>query len=381
MSAYTSPQRKLSQMNHKPAIWIIVCLLGSTHASGQTFKADLTPLVEESCRYCHEAGTVTRLNFDDLGHDLTDPATFRRWERIYDRIAAGEMPPETEPPPDAATLQTALDSLQRDLRASSLEDQRLHGRVPMRRLTRLEYAYTLRDLLAIDVDLSKRLPEETDSGGFDTVGAHQGISPIHIRSYLEAADEALDAAITLAPRPRQGPHKIQYARSPYATRWQDRPFNEGGGFTKNLDDAVALFVDFDYLLRSDACGLFIVTPGTYRIQLEAYPYQVKDTSKPVTLKLIQSSEARGGAFLLGAFDLIGDQHQTFEVTARLNPGDYLYPSIADLGTSNLFGGLFQAGGAKNYKGPGIAVKSLTVDGPRSRPGPPPAPARSSPTWS
>ena len=347
-------------MRFSRSILFVSCCLGTGNAIAESFRADVAPLIEESCIDCHDATTATRLDFEGLGDDLTNPETFRRWERIYDRVLDGEMPPETEPRPDEALLRGALGSLERDLRAANLDSQRRHGRVPSRRLTRLEYEYTVQDLLSIREELGKTLPEESNSGGFDTVGANQGISSIHIRSYLQAADQALDAAINLGRRPRQGPRVIEYAKSAYVTSWQDKPFNEGGSFTKNLDDAVALFVDLDYLLRSDACGIGFESPGLYRIAVEAYAYHAKT---PVTLKLILASERRGGAELLGAFDLLPDQSRTVDVTAFLRPGDYLYPSVADLGPGGGFAGIFRAGGAKNYKGEGIAVKSLTVDGP------------------
>lgn len=338
---------------------IAACNLNPGEAVAQKFQAEIAPLIEAACIHCHEGGTVTRLNFEELDHDLANPATFRLWERIHDRVQKGEMPPEKEPRPAPALLQAALASLKRDLWETNLAQQRKQGRVASRRLTRLEYEYTMRDLLSIDDDLAKTLPEENNSGGFDTVGASQRISPIHVRSYLQAADQAIDSAINLSNRPTQRIHVIEYAKSPYVKMWQDKPFNEGGGFTKNLDHAVVLFVDLDYLARSDACGLLLASPGLYRIKLDASAYQAKT---PVTLKLIRASEARGGAELLGAFDLNPDQARTVELTARLHPGDYLYPSVADPGNAG-FGPIFQAGGAKNSKGPGVAVKSLSVNGP------------------
>ena len=73
------------------------------------------------------------------------------------------------------------------------------------RLTRLEYQYTISDLLNIDGEIAEAiaesLPAEADSGGFDTVAAKQGISALHVRGYLDAADAALDVALNVGPRP------------------------------------------------------------------------------------------------------------------------------------------------------------------------------------
>ncbi|MDA1095130.1 MAG: hypothetical protein O3A25_17950 [Acidobacteria bacterium] len=66
-------------------------------ASGQSFRDDLRPLVRDSCVRCHGVRTVTPLNLIDLDYDLTDHETFKRWEKVYQRLDRGEMPPATAP--------------------------------------------------------------------------------------------------------------------------------------------------------------------------------------------------------------------------------------------------------------------------------------------
>ena len=141
--------------------------------------------------------------------------------------------------------------LRRDLRDTNLAAQRRNGRVPLRRLTRGEYEHTLHDLLGIHSELAKHLPPENDSSSFDTVSTAQGLSPVHVRSYLAAADMALDEAIKLGRRPRRAPRKIDYLNSPYVEKSHDIPIRNGESITKKLDDAVALFVDRKYITRSD----------------------------------------------------------------------------------------------------------------------------------
>ncbi len=336
---------------------VMLCWFLPAAVSAQSFQEEFQPLIQSACIHCHDGDTETPLNFDALDHDLTTTDTFRKWEKIFDRVHSGEMPPESESRPDARQLQTAMDALEKQLRETSLAKQRKHGRVPSRRLTRLEYAYTLQDLLLIDEDYGKVLPAETDTGGFDTVGANQGISSVHIRSYLTAADRALDEAIRLGAHPKPAPHKVDYYRSPYVNRWYKIPLDQGGRVIKKLDDGVALFVDLDYIMRSDLSGLRIKTPGNYRIHVEAAAYQARS---PVTLKIILASEKRGGAELLGAFDLQPDQSRTVIVPAYMKPGDYLYPSVAD---AQPHAGVYLVGGAENYRGEGLSIKSFVVEGP------------------
>ena len=109
-------------------------------------------------------------------------------------------------------------------------------------------------------------------------------------------------------------------------------------------------------------------PGRYRVTVTAYPYQA-DT--PVTLTLYQSARAVGPASLddlIGSFDLVGDIPRTVEVTPFLRPGHLISPSVADLDRpspgARLRGGATKGGGnVQTYPGEGIALKSMTFEGP------------------
>ena len=54
----------------------------ATTSLAYDFKSEVSRLVESSCIYCHDADTETRLNFEELSHDLRDPDAFRTWEKV-----------------------------------------------------------------------------------------------------------------------------------------------------------------------------------------------------------------------------------------------------------------------------------------------------------
>ena len=76
------------------ALLLVGCVPGVVAA--QSFEAEAKPLLEASCLACHGDRTVTPLNLARLGFDLTDRATYRAWERVYERVESGEMPPATD---------------------------------------------------------------------------------------------------------------------------------------------------------------------------------------------------------------------------------------------------------------------------------------------
>ncbi len=349
---------------HPTLVAALTVGLFSGVALAQSFEADVTPLVESSCLRCHGPRTATPLNLSELGFDLADHDTFRAWEKVYTRVARGEMPPAAAPQPDAAVAETALASLKGALVEASLA-VRGGQRTPLRRLTRLEYEYTVQDLLGLDdalrQDLRQLLPGEPDTGGFDVVAAKQGISPFHVRSYLAAADRALDLALALRPRPMSQRHTIDYAksRSLYGISVAK---GLGLGIVKQLDDAFVAFFEFGstYTFHSQAEGYAVPEPGRYRVTVDAYPYQAET---PVRLKLYKGYKAGAAASLdelIGSFDLVGDGSRMVEVTPFLRPGDLVAVSPADL---DVPAGARRGSNVKDFPGEGIALRSMTFEGP------------------
>ena len=358
--------------SHSVCLGLLLAGFASGGAAAQSFEAGVAPLVETSCMTCHGARTATPLDIASLGHDLTDRATFRAWERIYERVENGEMPPRGVRRPDAAVVETALGSLKRALVDANLA-ARNGPRTPLRRLTRLEYAYTIQDLLGVDeavgLDLSQGLPAEADSGGFDTVAANQSMSPLHVRAYLEAADGALDAAIRTDPRPERTEHRIEYVNSGYLPIIENAEAL-GLGIVKKLDDAFVAFFDFGstYTFHSATEGFLTALPGRYRVTVDAYPYQAET---PVTAMVYRGKMAGVAASLdelMGTFDLTGPR--AVEFTPYLRPGDLIGLSVADLDVPPEAASFLALddpskgyGGMKDYPGEGIAFRSLTIDGP------------------
>ena len=55
-------------------------------AWAECFQADVKPLLDTSCLICHGEGTVPPLNLTRIGYDLSDPETYRTWERVFERV-------------------------------------------------------------------------------------------------------------------------------------------------------------------------------------------------------------------------------------------------------------------------------------------------------
>lgn len=266
----------------------------------------------------------------------------------------------------AATV--TLTVLAAGVRQAPAEDET--GAVSPRRLTRLEYAHTLEELLKLHPDaaahVATALPPEADSIDFDTLAANQGLSGLHIRGYLDAASAALDAAIELGPQPSASPTVIDYTTG-YPTFIATGLFF-GGGVVKIVDDGAVLIADYTCTYTLDSSyGFPVPRPGHYRATLEAYRWQGTST---VVFNLFRGKRQGIAASLdemIGVWDLTDDAPRSVTVDTYLRPGDLLGPCVAELQANGGNPFLYVAENVllqdADYPGEGVAFKHLTIEGP------------------
>jgi mono/diheme cytochrome c family protein len=173
----------------------------STAADARDYEKTIKPILAKHCLACHgENATAKRLRLDRLAPGFAGERG-EHWSMVFDRVRSGEMPPKKKPPLTAAERKQVQDWLQSGLRAAGEARKKAEGRVPLRRLNRVEYQNTIRHLLAIDTELKELLPEDNAVDGFDNNADGLTVSAVLMQRYLEAAEAALDAARIHSPRP------------------------------------------------------------------------------------------------------------------------------------------------------------------------------------
>jgi hypothetical protein len=174
-------------------LWIPAWLIGVLAAGGAmgTLEAqEQSPherVVSQYCTTCHNDRLQTaELDLDTLiDRPLDDHA--ETWEKVVRKLRVRQMPPAGRPRPDEATYDAAVASLETAL--DRVAEAHLNpGRTEtFRRLTRTEYRNAIRDLLALDLDLSDLLPRDESSQGFDNITVTD-LSPTLLERYVSAAD-------------------------------------------------------------------------------------------------------------------------------------------------------------------------------------------------
>lgn len=246
-------------------------------------QASIIPFLENHCYDCHADGVDKGgLDFEKLGQDLSNKATFAKWERVYDRISSGEMPPKK-----VKTRPTAAEILafQKVMYPALFQAHQKEKGTVLRRLNRREYHNTMNDLFGTNVDLEGMLPEDGRSHEFDNVGEALGISMTHLQIYLEAAGKVFDAviansAVSGEPKVMKGGFR------------EDSVKQAKGKSMKVLDDgAVVRFSGGGYpsgLLRNTG----VSKAGFYKVRITGYAYQ---SDKPITVSVRGESYQQGSA--------------------------------------------------------------------------------------
>ncbi|MDB4614598.1 DUF1592 domain-containing protein [bacterium] len=351
----------------KNTVLFITIFAASAAVADEFDVTPAKPLFDSSCITCHDASTDTPLNLKSLSNDLSDAETFRTWEKIHDRVARGEMPPASELQPNDAHKQAALSQLKQELTKANLRSRRAGCRVPSRRLTRQEYEHTLHDLLGIGGDLAKQLPPENKSGAFDVVAAKQDISSVQVQALLKAASLALDETIRVGPRPNMKPRPIDYFNSKYIQMWVDRPLRRGGGTVFKTGKDVVTFRGANYVLRSDQNGVRFPIAGRYRITVKAAAYQ---PTSSITVSLKRQNDTQGESELFAAWDLVGNDYREVTATKYLRTDDYIYVSADELDPAPDGKVIYNIQPASEYKGEGVSIRRVIVEGPLETTWPP-----------
>jgi hypothetical protein len=187
------------------------------------------------------------------------------------------MPPAGLPRPDDATYKSVVKTLEATLDRLPPDPGRTDT---FRRLSRTEYRNAIRDLLALDVDVTSLLPSDESSYGFDNVTVGD-LPPALLERYVGAAGKISRLAVG-SPIPKPGGDTV--VLPPDLTQEQhfkELPIGTRGGlsvrYTFPLDAEYDITVrlardrnehvegltdvhDVEFLLDGERIGLFTVRP-------------------------------------------------------------------------------------------------------------------------
>lgn len=203
-----APARQTEFAMPKPiaTCFVVLCLAGAARAGDQpvqsidlapgatvdqraeAFRQNVAPLLAKYCFACHGEGEATaEVAFDKFTSDDQLVASRELWWKALKQLRAGFMPPQGEPRPTGDEMQR----IEQWIKTAAFEIDPQNpdpGRVTLRRLNRVEYRNTVRDLLGIEFDTAGEFPADDTGHGFDNIGDVLTISPLLLEKYVGAAE-------------------------------------------------------------------------------------------------------------------------------------------------------------------------------------------------
>jgi hypothetical protein len=349
---------------------LVICLAAMTLSGAAEERAmaeaddagAIVRFVKSSCMDCHDGPAAEAgLDMEPLLAALGRPQPFdsdamSRWERAFERVERGEMPPADAEQPAADSRRGFLAALAEDLAARSRAVQIAEGRTALRRLNRVEYENTLRDLLGLPaLSVQDLLPDEASTAGFDTVAVGLGTSAMHLVGYQEAAERALRAAVPDRPfatlRWSASGRAIFEQQAKAYTNWRCWLVEDGLAVPSRLRPPY----------------ITVATPaapadGCYRVRVLGNVINTEGKPLPVSFSIAREGSGDSETVLTWR-DLPADEPKTIEVDLVLRKGqrvDVLGWTLPDYGTVM---GKTQDRSADALGLPALVVRRLEIEGP------------------
>ncbi len=264
------------------------------------------------------------------------------WERVVRRLSGRYMPPVGLPRPDEDTYKAVLASLESSLDGAAAAKANPGRTDTFRRLNRTEYRNAIRDLLALDVDVSSLLPADESSHGFDNVTVGD-LSPTLLERYLSAARKISRLAMG-SPIRSPGGHTISlppdltqeehFDELPLGTRGgavvhytfpRDAEYEIQLRLTRDRNERVeGLYEPHEIELTRDGerIGLFTVKPPAKGVDHHAV-----DNHLSLRMPVKAGPHALGAAFLKNPSTLLETERQPYQVHFNMDRHPRVQPAL------------------------------------------------------
>jgi hypothetical protein len=158
------------------------------------FDAHVVLFLRKYCTSCHGSedpeGDLALDAYTDAGRAAEDRKV---WEEVAKKLRGGAMPPKKEKQPTPSEVGAVIGWIDAAVFGKTLGGGADPGRVTMRRLNKLEYNHTIRDLFGLDLRPADEFPADEIGYGFDNNGDVLSIPPLLMDKYLAAAGETVRA--------------------------------------------------------------------------------------------------------------------------------------------------------------------------------------------
>jgi mono/diheme cytochrome c family protein len=173
---------------------------GNTDNLNGRLTSNAQAVFQQYCVQCH-GGKAPKggVNLERLTAQLAAGEGFdewREWEKVVTALERKTMPPKAMPQPSDEERAQAVAWVKGELDAYARKHDGDPGRVTVRRLTSGEYAYAIKDLTGLDLNVGIDASSDSVGGeGFTNFGDVQFMQDANLERYLAAAKIIADHAV------------------------------------------------------------------------------------------------------------------------------------------------------------------------------------------
>ncbi|MEM9481699.1 MAG: DUF1592 domain-containing protein [Verrucomicrobiota bacterium] len=208
------------------------------------YQNDIYPILDRLCYDCHEPGNSDG-DIPFMEAETVEGIQNMRtvWRSVAFQIRNRTMPPPKKKQPTEEERELVASWIENYLRDTACDAGPYAGNVMARRLNRLEFDRTIRDLCGVELNFSESFPADSGTGeGFDNNGESLFLPPVLMERYLEAAQKIVDAAIVTPP--------LQWRKAASAFEPQASGYQKDGARRlapgEKVNAYISIYVDGNY---------------------------------------------------------------------------------------------------------------------------------------
>ena len=182
--------------------------LAEAEVAAPSYDRDIKPILVTYCYDCHGDGSAKgNVDFDGFATELDRTRDGQLWQRVWENVRNGVMPPPRKPRPTASEQARLQAWIRRDVQGVDCRAPD-PGRVTLRRLNRDEYNHSIAALFGIDFEPAEDFPADDTGYGFDDIGDVLSVSPVLAEKYFNAAEQIVARVVaSKAELPRRTLHR------------------------------------------------------------------------------------------------------------------------------------------------------------------------------
>lgn len=222
-------------------------------AQWQAFRKTVQPFFAKYCLDCHADKKRGGVRLDRFHDERALADGLPTLEKTVDALRQHAMPPRKRTQPRNSEIEPVLAWLDGFLAHMDRQSAAVPVRAAVRRLNRVEYNNTVRDLLGVTFQPAEDFPPDVPGNGFDNNAGTLSLSPLLVEKYLAAAEKVARTAVFGAEpmKPERTAHQPWFASDAFSKNKSVRfDYDESGMSLPNALHVTQRFAaDGEYKLR------------------------------------------------------------------------------------------------------------------------------------